>query len=73
MTMLTMKSVLTVEVNGRNYEFNCQPDSPLPDAIEAHTQVGAFLLGKQEQNKAAAAKAQEAPDAAPDQSPQSAE
>lgn len=59
--MLSMKSVLRVTINGKEYEFNCSPDSPLPDAIEAHTQFGAFLLGKQEQNKIAqAAQAAEA-------------
>lgn len=58
--MLTMKSVLKVAINGKDYEFNCAPDSPLQDAIEAHSQFGAFLLGKQEQNKAAQAAQQAA-------------
>jgi hypothetical protein len=53
--MLSMKSVLKVTISGKDYEFNCAPDSPLPDAIEAHSQFGAFLLGKQEQNKVAQA------------------
>ncbi len=47
--MLKMKSVLDVQVNGRDFEFVCAPDSPLPDAIEAHSQVGAFLLGRMQQ------------------------
>ena len=61
--MLAMKSVLKVNISGRDYEFVCQPDSPLPDALEAHNQFGAFLLGKQEQNKVAqsAQEAQAAP------------
>lgn len=53
--MLAMKSVLKVTINARDFEFQCQPDSPLPDALEAHNQFGAFLLGKQEQNKVAQA------------------
>jgi len=51
--MVAMKSVVKVTISGRDFEFVCQPDSPLPDALEAHNQFGAFLLGKQEQNKTA--------------------
>ena len=61
--MLSMRSVLKATINGKDYEYVCQPDSPLADALEAHNQFGAFLLGKQEQNKVSQA-AQEAQAAA---------
>jgi len=67
--MLTMKSILKIAINGRDYEFNCAPDSPLPDAIEAHSQFGAFLLGKQEQNKSAQAAQQATPEAGTNEEP----
>jgi hypothetical protein len=56
--MLSVKSIVSVEVNGRNFEFSCPPDSPLPDVLEANNQINAFLLGRvqqaqQAQNKAA--------------------
>lgn len=51
--MLKIKSILTIEINGRDYEFSCPPDSPLPDAINASDQVNAFLLGRAEQAKKA--------------------
>jgi len=54
--MLKIKSILTIEINGRDYEFSCPPDSPLNDAVNASDQVNAFLLGRAEQ----ANKAQEA-------------
>ena len=47
--MLKVKSFLSVNVNGRDYEFSCSPDSPLQDALEANSQVNAFLLGKVQQ------------------------
>jgi hypothetical protein len=53
--MLKMKSIVSVEVNGKDYEFYCSPDSPLPDALEANNQINAFLLGKVEQAKQAQA------------------
>jgi|HubBroStandDraft_2_1064218.scaffolds.fasta_scaffold00031_64 hypothetical protein len=54
--MLKNLSVLTSQVNGRNFEFHCPPDSPLDDAIEANSQHRAFLLGRKQQvNEAAAA------------------
>jgi hypothetical protein len=59
--MLKMKSILTVSVNGRDYEFSCPPDSPLNDAVNASDQVNAFLLGRAEQAK----KAQEAQEMPP--------
>lgn len=49
--MLKMKSVVYTNVNNRDYEFHCSPDSPLPDALEASKQIQAFLIGRQEQNK----------------------
>ena len=51
--MLSMKSVMKVDLNGKTYEFFCDPNSSLPDVMEAHSQIGAFLIGKQEQCKAA--------------------
>lgn len=51
--MLKMKSILNVPVNGREFEFSCSPDSPLPDALEANNQINAFLLGRIEQAKSA--------------------
>lgn len=47
--MLKVKSVVHVEVNGREYEFSCPTDSPLQDVIEANVQINAFLLGRAEQ------------------------
>ena len=58
--MLSVRSIVTVEVNSKKYEFTCQPDSSLPDAIEASSQINAFLLGRQEQGKAAQAAAEAA-------------
>ena len=51
--MLSIKSILTIEINGRKYEFSCPPDSPLQDAVNASDQVNAFLLGRAEQAKKA--------------------
>lgn len=51
--MLKMKSIVSVQVNDRDYEFSCSPDSPLPDAVEANNQINAFLLGRIEQAKQA--------------------
>ncbi len=49
--MLSVKSIVTIEVNGRKYEFTCAPDSPLNDALDANNQINAFLLGRIEQAK----------------------
>lgn len=51
--MLKLKSFVCVEVNGKEYEFTCSPDSPLQDALEANSQINAFLLGRQEQARVA--------------------
>ncbi len=51
--MLKIKSILTIAINGRDYEFSCPPDSPLQDAVNASDQVNAFLLGRAEQAKKA--------------------
>lgn len=51
--MLKVKSIIHVEVNGREYEFSCATDSPLNDAIDANMQINAFLLGRAEQAKQA--------------------
>ena len=53
--MLKVKSIISVAVNGKDYEFYCSPDSPLQDALEANNQINAFLLGKIEQVKQAQA------------------
>lgn len=60
--MLKMKSTLQIELNGRQYEFYCQPDSPIQDAIEANSQFGAFLLGKQAQAQQAAPQVEAVPE-----------
>lgn len=59
--MLKIKSILTIEVNGRHYEFSCPPDSPINDALDANNQMNAFLLGRAEQAKNAASSTQEVP------------
>lgn len=60
--MLKMKSVLNVEINSKCYQFSCDPDSPLPDAIEANNQFNAFLLGRAQQiQKTASAAIEEQP------------
>jgi hypothetical protein len=46
--MLSVKSIIKAEVNGKSYEFMCPPDSPLADALEANSQHKAFLLGRQQ-------------------------
>lgn len=51
--MIKLKSFVCVEVNGKEYEFSCAPDSALPDAIEASSQINAFLLGRMEQARLA--------------------
>jgi len=56
--MLKMKSIVSVQVNEKDYEFSCSPDSPLPDAVEANNQINAFLLGRIEQAKQAQCQAQ---------------
>jgi aerobic-type carbon monoxide dehydrogenase small subunit (CoxS/CutS family) len=57
--MLSVRSIVSVEVNGKNYEFSCAPDSPLPDALEANNQINAFLLGRVQQAQQAQSKAAE--------------
>ncbi len=47
--MLSMKSVMKIEINGKDYVFSCDPDSPLNDALSANEQVNAFLLGRMQQ------------------------
>lgn len=47
--MLKIKSVMKVEINGKEYQFSCDPDSPLEDALNANNQINAFLLGKAQQ------------------------
>jgi len=57
-----MKSVLTIKVNNKDYQFSCDPDSPLQDALEANNQVNAFLLGRAQQaQKASCADGEEQP------------
>jgi aerobic-type carbon monoxide dehydrogenase small subunit (CoxS/CutS family) len=51
--MLKLKSVMTIEINGKDYQFSCDPDSPLQDALDANNQFNAFLLGKMQQAKQA--------------------
>ncbi len=41
--MLKVKSCLEIEVNGRKYEFYCQPDSPIEHAKEAVFQFSKYL------------------------------
>ncbi len=48
--MLSMKSQLKNTINGKDYIFICDPDSPLADAIESNAQFGSFLAGKQAQS-----------------------
>jgi hypothetical protein len=45
-----MKSQLKNTINGKDYVFMCDPDSPLADAIESNAQFGSFLAGKQAQS-----------------------
>ena len=40
---------MTVSINGKDYQFSCDPDSPLQDALDANNQVNAFLLGRIQQ------------------------
>jgi hypothetical protein len=47
--MLKVKSIVSVQVNGKDYEFYCDPDSPLKDALEGNKQINAFLLGRLQQ------------------------
>ncbi len=63
--MLSIKSIVSIEVNGRKYEFSCAPDSPLPDVIEANMQINAFLVGRQEQARLALEQAKQAEQEAP--------
>jgi len=49
--MLRMKSIMTIEIKGKEYQFSCDPDSSLQDALDANNQVNAFLLGRVEQAK----------------------
>lgn len=44
-----MKSMLKNTINGKDYVFMCDPDSPIADAIESNAQFGSFLAGKQVQ------------------------
>ena len=59
--MLSMKSQLKNTINGKDYLFMCDPDSPLADALESANQFVSFLVGKQAQQIQAKAeeKAQE--------------
>ena len=47
--MLSMKSQLKNTINGKDYLFVCDPDSPLADALESANQFVSFLIGKQAQ------------------------
>lgn len=49
--MLKIRSILSITVHGREYEFTCPPDSPINDALDANNQMNAFLLGRAEQAK----------------------
>lgn len=49
--MLSVKSIIKVQVNGKDYEFFCDPNSSLQDALEANSQINAFILGRMEQAK----------------------
>ena len=57
--MLKVKSIVSVQVNGKDYEFYCDPQSPLPDALEANNQINAFLLGRIQQAQQAQVPASE--------------
>ena len=52
--MLSVREVVSVKVKGKDFEFTCDPQTSLPDALEATSQINAFLLGRQEQGKQAA-------------------
>lgn len=47
--MLKIKSIITININNKEYEFSCSPDSPIDEAIEANMQINAFLLGRKQQ------------------------
>jgi hypothetical protein len=49
--MLKAKSIINIKVNNKEYEFFCDPDSPLNDALDANMQINAFLIGRIEQAK----------------------
>ncbi len=49
--MLAMKSVMKIEIKGKEYQFSCDPDSPLNDALDANNQINAFLLGRIQQGQ----------------------
>lgn len=57
--MLKVKSIVSVRVNEKDYEFYCDPNSPLQDALEANNQINAFLIGRMEQAKQAQSVASE--------------
>lgn len=56
-----MKSIVHSNVNGKEYEFSCDPNAPLNEVYEAHSQIGAFLLGKIHLANEAMKKEQELP------------
>lgn len=49
--MLKVKSIINIQVNSKDYEFYCDPDAPLNDALNANKQIEAFLIGRLEQFK----------------------
>ena len=63
--MLSMKSQLKNTINGKDYLFVCDPDSPLADAIESNAQFGSFLVGKQAQTQQAAPQIEAVPETQP--------
>lgn len=47
--MLKMKSIISAQVNGNDFDLHCSPQVPIDDALEANNQIGAFLLGRKQQ------------------------
>lgn len=50
--MLKNIAALVVEIGHRSYELHCPSDAPLPELLDAHTQMGTYIAGRLHQANA---------------------
>ncbi len=47
--MLKTRTIIEIEVKGRDYRFECSPDAPLADVYEAITVMNNYITGRLQQ------------------------
>lgn len=57
--MLSVRTIISTKINGKDYEFSCAPDSPIDDILEANSQIHAFVIGRKVQQQQQAVKPEE--------------